>query len=54
MYRSAEEGRIFQFADQAIHFDLPFSPNCLQQRIGRLDRYGRGNGHPNLRNRAAP
>lgn len=40
--RSAEEGRNFQFADQAIHFDLPFSPNRLEQRIGRLDRYGRG------------
>lgn len=40
--QSAEEGRNFQFADQAIHFDLPFSPNRLEQRIGRLDRYGRG------------
>jgi ATP-dependent helicase HepA len=39
--RSAEEGRNFQFVDQAIHFDLPFSPNRLEQRIGRLDRYGR-------------
>jgi ATP-dependent helicase HepA len=40
--RSAEEGRNFQFADQAVHFDLPFDPNRLEQRIGRLDRYGRG------------
>ena len=40
--RSAEEGRNFQFADQAVHFDLPFSPNRLEQRIGRLDRYGHG------------
>ncbi len=40
--RSAEEGRNFQFTDQAVHFDLPFSPNRLEQRIGRLDRYGRG------------
>jgi len=44
--RSAEEGRNFQFADQAIHFDLPFSPNRLEQRIGRLDRYGRGSVIP--------
>lgn len=40
--RSAEEGRNFQFAGQAIHLDLPWSPNRLEQRIGRLDRYGRG------------
>ena len=40
--RSAEEGRNLQFADQAIHLDLPFSPNRLEQRIGRLDRYGQG------------
>jgi ATP-dependent helicase HepA len=44
--RSAEEGRNFQFADQAINFDLPFSPNRLEQRIGRLDRYGRGSAIP--------
>lgn len=40
--RSAEEGRNFQFAEQAVHFDLPMSPNRLEQRIGRLDRYGHG------------
>ncbi len=40
--RSAEEGRNLQFTDQAIHFDLPLSPNRLEQRIGRLDRFGRG------------
>ena len=39
--RSAEEGRNLQFADQAVHFDMPMSPNRLEQRIGRLDRYGR-------------
>lgn len=42
--RSAEEGRNFQFAEQAVHLDLPLSPNRLEQRIGRLDRYGQG-GH---------
>lgn len=40
--RSAEEGRNLQFADAAIHFDLPLWPNRLEQRIGRLDRYGQG------------
>jgi ATP-dependent helicase HepA len=38
---SGEEGRNFQFADWLIHFDLPWSPNRLEQRIGRLDRIGR-------------
>lgn len=39
---SAEEGRNLQFADVAIHHDLPWSPNRLEQRLGRLDRYGQG------------
>lgn len=38
---SGEEGRNLQFADWIIHFDLPWSPNRLEQRIGRLDRIGR-------------
>ncbi len=37
---SGEEGRNLQFAEQLIHFDLPWSPNRLEQRIGRLDRIG--------------
>jgi ATP-dependent helicase HepA len=44
--RSAEEGRNLQFVDQAIHFDLPLSPNRLEQRIGRLDRYAHGEPVP--------
>ncbi|WP_407893956.1 protein DpdE [Scytonema sp. NUACC26] len=38
--RSGEEGRNLQFADWLIHFDLPWSPNQLEQRIGRIDRIG--------------
>ncbi|MBR8833657.1 MAG: DEAD/DEAH box helicase family protein [Stigonema ocellatum SAG 48.90 = DSM 106950] len=38
--RSGEEGRNLQFADWLIHFDLPWSPNQLEQRIGRVDRIG--------------
>lgn len=34
------EGRNFQFAHQMIMFDLPFNPDLLEQRIGRLDRIG--------------
>jgi ATP-dependent helicase HepA len=39
--RAGEEGRNLQFADCVIHFDLPWNPNRLEQRIGRLDRIGR-------------
>ena len=46
--RSAEEGRNLQFADLAVHLDLPLSPNRMEQRIGRLDRYGRGPRIPTL------
>jgi ATP-dependent helicase HepA len=34
------EGRNFQFAHNLILFDLPFNPDLLEQRIGRLDRIG--------------
>ncbi len=41
--RSAEEGLNLQKRGTvAIHFDLPFSPNRLEQRMGRLDRFGQG------------
>ncbi len=34
------EGRNFQFAQHLILWDLPFHPDMLEQRIGRLDRIG--------------
>jgi ATP-dependent helicase HepA len=34
------EGRNFQFSNQLVLFDLPLSPDLLEQRIGRLDRIG--------------
>ncbi|ETR72781.1 MAG: hypothetical protein OMM_07328 [Candidatus Magnetoglobus multicellularis str. Araruama] len=34
------EGRNFQFVHNLILFDLPHSPELLEQRIGRLDRIG--------------
>nr|WP_283818680.1 protein DpdE [Jatrophihabitans telluris] len=37
---SGEIGRNFQDADLAFHVRLPSNPNLLEQRIGRLDRYG--------------
>lgn len=36
------EGRNFQIADWLIHIDLPWTPAQLEQRIGRIDRIGRG------------
>lgn len=38
---SGEEGRNFQFVNWMINFDIPWSPNRLEQRIGRIDRIGR-------------
>ena len=35
------EGRNFQFCDRMVHYDLPYDPVVLEQRIGRLDRIGR-------------
>ncbi|GAA0497233.1 RNA polymerase-associated protein RapA [Tatumella terrea] len=37
------EGRNFQFASRLVMFDLPFNPDLLEQRIGRLDRIGQQN-----------
>ena len=34
------EGRNFQFSHNLVLFDLPFNPDLLEQRIGRLDRIG--------------
>jgi ATP-dependent helicase HepA len=34
------EGRNFQFSHHLIHYDLPWSPAAVEQRIGRLDRIG--------------
>jgi ATP-dependent helicase HepA len=38
--RSGEEGHNLQFVNWLIHFDIPWSPNRLEQRIGRVDRIG--------------
>jgi ATP-dependent helicase HepA len=41
--REGEEGLNLQRRGTiAIHFDLPFSSNRLDQRMGRLDRFGHG------------
>jgi ATP-dependent helicase HepA len=38
---SAEEGRNLQVAHSLVNLDLPVDFNRLEQRIGRLDRFGR-------------
>ena len=41
--RDAEEGINLQGGNKVIvHFDLPLQPNRIEQRIGRVDRYGSG------------
>jgi superfamily II DNA or RNA helicase len=34
------EGLDFQFCDYLVNYDLPWNPMRIEQRIGRLDRYG--------------
>ena len=34
------EGLDYQFCDALINFDIPWNPMKLDQRIGRIDRYG--------------
>jgi len=37
---SGGEGRNLQFADTLINYDLPWNPMQIEQRIGRIHRYG--------------
>ena len=39
MDKSGEEGRNLQEAEEIVHFSLPLSPNRLEQRLGRSDRF---------------
>jgi ATP-dependent helicase HepA len=36
---TAEDGLNLQIADAVLHLRLPWSPNQLEQRLGRVDRY---------------
>lgn len=39
--RAGEEGLNLSYSDAIVHLDLPFSAARIEQRIGRLDRFGR-------------
>ncbi|MGQ4810284.1 RNA polymerase-associated protein RapA [Candidatus Entotheonellaceae bacterium PAL068K] len=39
--QSGEEGLNLHFADAIVHLDLPLAPSRIEQRIGRVDRFGR-------------
>ena len=39
--QTGEEGVNLQEAERVVLYDLPFAPNRLEQRLGRLDRLGR-------------
>jgi SNF2 family DNA or RNA helicase len=41
------EGLDFQFCDILVNYDLPWNPMQVEQRIGRLDRFGQL--HPRIR-----
>lgn len=43
--KSGGEGRNFQYAEYIVHYDTPWSPAEVEQRIGRLDRIGRRPNH---------
>lgn len=40
---AAAEGLNLQFASMIINYDLPFNPQRIEQRIGRVHRYGQKN-----------
>jgi ATP-dependent helicase HepA len=42
------EGRNFQFVDEILHVDTPWSVARVEQRIGRLDRLGRAEIRPDV------
>ena len=38
--RVASEGLDFEFCDAVVNYDLPWNPMEVEQRIGRIDRFG--------------
>ena len=48
------EGLDFQFCDFLINYDLPWNPMKIEQRIGRIDRYGQKSEAVAIKNFVTP
>ena len=51
---AGEEGLNLPVADRVVHLDLPFTTTRLEQRIGRVDRHGKGRPAPSVVLRPGP
>ena len=48
------EGLDFQFCDLLVNYDLPWNPMRIEQRIGRIDRYGQRSETVAIKNLVTP
>ena len=48
------EGLDFQFCDFLVNYDLPWNPMRIEQRIGRIDRYGQMSETVAIKNLVTP
>ncbi|SFK15142.1 Helicase conserved C-terminal domain-containing protein [Desulfomicrobium apsheronum] len=48
------EGLDFQFCDLLVNYDLPWNPMRIEQRIGRIDRYGQKSETVAIKNLITP
>jgi ATP-dependent helicase HepA len=48
------EGLDFQFCDFLVNYDLPWNPMRIEQRIGRIDRYGQQSESVAIKNFVTP
>lgn len=48
------EGLDFQFCDYLVNYDLPWNPMRIEQRIGRIDRYGQNSETVSIVNLVTP
>jgi len=48
------EGLDFQFCDFLVNYDLPWNPMRIEQRIGRIDRYGQKSEAVAIKNLVTP
>ena len=48
------EGLDFQFCDFLVNYDLPWNPMRIEQRIGRIDRYGQKSESVSIVNLVTP